>query len=409
MEKLALENLIKKIDNFVSLVVLADDNELLDIFKRSLSLYLGQNFSDEDFDSWVNKNYSYIGNKFGLQWQVAGDMQGSFLEAPLETLPNKEYVFLRLYKTPPSSKDDFKLKEAIMLQSAGSIPSLYLYKIVPFLETSGLKNLDKKYSSYFFIAEALIRLFGSVHNFDSNFIKLLDQVKPQISNIMKFVTKTPRVLGRGADGVAIDLGHYVLKIFRDSNAYHHAILAMKRLHQQPDLAKTEAMIYDAGKFGEWIGFPLYYYIIEKMIPIEQLSRKDINLIGIVVQKIINAVNIGRKDWRSVKTLINDPTKTSFIKEKVSAGAHDITNIVSVSAKNEIAKITEVASLKPGWVKNLAEEIIMKYLTGRTDLHLGNLGISNGELRYFDPAYGNLQSNINFTSVVDQEAGTIAPE
>ena len=45
------------------------------------------------------------------------------------------------------------------------------------------------------------------------------------------------------------------------------------------------------------------------------------------------------------------------------------------------------NLKDNWLENLIEEIIHKINTGRTDLHTGNIGVTNyGQLRFFDPVF-----------------------
>ena len=55
----------------------------------------------------------------------------------------------------------------------------------------------------------------------------------------------------------------------------------------------------------------------------------------------------------------------------------------------------ISNLNKTWLQSFVEEILMKYLTGRTDLHLGNLGVTSyGELRYFDPSFANWNSDIN---------------
>ena len=58
MEKWALKKLLEKVDNFVSLVSLAD-SELNEIFKRGFSIFLSVDFSDEDFNSWLQKNSAF--------------------------------------------------------------------------------------------------------------------------------------------------------------------------------------------------------------------------------------------------------------------------------------------------------------------------------------------------------------
>lgn len=396
-----------------SLEALADAPEHESIFASYIENLIGKQFSFEDYQEWMQKNTSYLSGKENLSWMPAADAFGTFLETFLEELPNKEYVYLRIYRAPPpsQSKESFKTKEEAMLQGTANIPNLYLYKIVPFYEVTGLKNLDKKYSSYFFIADAFRSLTGKHidENFNQRFVEFLKGVQPTLARIMRFSDKAPQLIGRGKDGAAVDLGHYVLKIFRDKTAYHHAVRAIKRLHSEPQLAKTEAMIHDVGEFGKWDGELFYYYIIEKMVPASDMSEPDINLLGAIIQKIINLINIGRKDWRKIKELINDPSQVATVQQAVNSGADDIVKSIHPAVADDVVKLTEIASLKPTWLKSLTEEIIMKYLTGRTDLHLGNIGISNGEFRYFDPAFSGLNSNINFTEIVDQDAGTAVPQ
>jgi hypothetical protein len=66
-----------------------------------------------------------------------------------------------------------------------------------------------------------------------------------------------------------------------------------------------------------------------------------------------------------------------------------------ASDEKLYAIQQDGQLKDNWLRLYIEEIIVKYLTSRTDLHLGNLGITNsGELRYFDPSYGNWVSKLN---------------
>lgn len=426
MDRISLNNLLARASAFeaeafvhkndklwawYSLEALADAPETASIFAQYIENLIGKQIPFEEFQEWMQKNSSYLSGKENLSWMPAADEFGTFLETFLEELPNKEYIYLRIYRAPPQVKDSFKIKEESMLQGTANIPNLYLYKIIPFYEVSGLKNLDKKYSSYFFIADAF-RLLTGKHidaTFNQKFIEFLNGVQPILARIMRFSDKAPQLIGKGKDGAAVDLGHYVLKIFKDKEAYHHAVRAIKRLHSEPQLAKTEAMIHDVGEFGKWDGVLFYYYIIEKMVPVSEMSEPDINLLGVIIQKIIFLINLGRKDWRKLKDSINDPSQMVAIQQAVSSGADEIVTSIQPTIADDVAKLTEIGSLKPTWLKSLVEEIIMKYLTGRTDLHLGNIGISNGEFRYYDPAFTGINSNIHHTEIIDQEAGTKVPD
>jgi len=55
-------------------------------------------------------------------------------------------------------------------------------------------------------------------------------------------------------------------------------------------------------------------------------------------------------------------------------------------KDYLEYYTETYKLNNNWLNRFVEEILVKLLTGRNDLHIGNLGITNnGYFRFFDSA------------------------
>lgn len=408
MEKWALKKLLAKVDNFVSLVSLADA-ELTEIFKRALSLFLGVDFPDEDFQVWIQKNSNYIGDKLGLQWMLVGDRNGRFLETPFGKTDKEEYLALRLYKSPPVSTEDFKVKESSMLQGSGAIPPLYFYKVIPFF-FSGLEKIDKKYSAYLFLAEGIQRLFGlSIDDdFINNFTKFITN-NARLRSILEASEIIPTYLGAGQEGVAYSLGKSrVLKIFKQKASLQHAINSIKRLHQSPDLARTEAMIYDAGELGMFGNIPVYFYIIEKMLPVSKMEdQADQKTIHEIIKTIKTSVQINRDYWEEVQSSLMDPRAHAGIKAIVRDNAAVLANHVKTTLGLNPADLATKFKLKPNWLESLCEEIIMKLLTNRDDLHIGNLGITGqGEFRYFDPSFDHSSTPTVFNPNVDKDAQTL---
>ena len=101
-------------------------------------------------------------------------------------------------------------------------------------------------------------------------------------------------------------------------------------------------------------------------------------------------------WRNLKPLVNNPEHSGEIKDKVRRGAAEMARRIRNYLGNTAFDYIESAEdLRSDWLESLAEEFIMKYLTGRTDLHAGNIGLTQyGNFRYFDPAYSHWTSNIN---------------
>jgi len=407
MEKWALNILLKRVDNFVSLVSLADA-EITEIFKRGLSIFLGIDFSDEDFQGWIQKNSNYLGDKLGLQWMMTGNKYGSFLETPFGQSDKNEDLALRIYKNPPASQDDFKTKESAMLQSSGAIPTLYFYKVVPFF-FSGLDKIDKKYSAYLFLAEGLQRLFGLNidETFVNSFIKLVTN-NIRLRSVLEASEIIPTFLGSGQEGVAYSIGRSrVLKIFKQKASLQHAINSIKRLHQNPDLARTEAMIYDAGELGMFGNIPVYFYIIEKMIPVSKMEKEDETTVHNIIKTIKNSVLINKDYWEKIQESLMDPREHSNIKNIVTHSAGVIANHVKSTLKLDPKVLASKFKLKSHWLEFLCEEIIMKLLTNRDDLHTGNLGITGqGEFRYFDPSYDFDTDKPIFNPNVDKDAQTL---
>lgn len=430
MEKYRLNNLLALAESFEfqaltarndrvwalrSLISLADSNDILRFFLNDLNNFLGVNLSIEELTEWLNKNATFLNHEIGREWVPATDKYSSFLEASVGGSSN-EFVLARIYKSPiPKESAEFlKVKESSLLQGSGKIPNLYLYKVIVLDDSPGIRNLDpKKYFKYFFLAEAFKSLFGVQmdNDFTARFIEYVEQHKHKLDKILSFASKSPKFIARGRDGAVFDIAPtYILKIFQDNKAYQDALTAAHRLHKNPDLAKTEAMIYDIGTLGEFDGWTIFYYIMEKMKPATDLPKTEYDHLTAIVQRIIHTMNIGRSYWREVKDKINDPEEISFVKNHIREGIKQYSKTIRNLANTEIKNLESKIELKNNWLESLIEEIIMKYLTGRTDLHMGNLGLTGyGEFRYFDPGYSGLTSNINHTSFIDQNAQTGVPE
>jgi len=279
-----------------------------------------------------------------------------------------------------------------------------LYKKAEVSDTSGLNpDLVK----YFWLADALATLFNKSidEKFNNDFTLFVLENKAKIDKTVP-ASPIPQVLGKGKDGIALQIaGNLVFKIFLNDGAYLDAKDAMERLHTDPTVAKTEAMIYDVGTFGKFLNVQLYYYIIEKMIPITEQSKEVSVYLNDIVKSIIKEIHLNKKKWEELKIdFLNPETREEakrFLKTEISQTIFAVkrVNKESVDFFNQNAELR----LKSTWLSSLVEEIFMKYLTSRTDVHFGNLGITNfGEFRYFDPSHSKSKDRI-MNAVVDPGA------
>jgi hypothetical protein len=290
----------------------------------------------------------------------------------------------------------FEIIEQKVLNPTDGVPQLFLA-----LAEKTNVVLSKDMSYFDFLTRTLKNWFGFTNAEINDFYI---ENKSSFDRIAHFINKRPQYLGGGADGDAYDIGgDLVLKLFRNRTSYEAALKAIDRLHKDPDLARTEAMIYDAGVLGSHDDEDIYYYVIQKMIPVhDKLGEYADDLLTSVSEFIGTKVSsLNRDKLRTLKHYINDPKYRPQILNEVSR----LVNVIEKAVHEELLDgdasdeklyaIQQDGQLKDNWLRLYIEEIIVKYLTSRTDLHLGNLGITNsGELRYFDPSYGNWVSKLN---------------
>lgn len=354
---------------------------LNDVFKKDFD------FSLEDVESWENKNPILL--------QVKHWFRSSYKDEKYLSSDSKENNVEWILFHKPSISSDFFEKQSYYLQPTGKIPPLWLFlgnfQKDPIHEVFKEKNV----AQYYFIIEPLKAFFKGLKLdlFKKEIANFIETNKSKIDKITNLFDSAPKMIGNGLDGFAYSIGkNKVLKIFMDPTAFFAAKDAMHRLHKQPELAKTEAMIYDVGLLGRFENSPIYYYVMERMVPVRSLAPSNANYIKDIVRTIIDITNdqIFADQLKNLKKMINNPIKSSYIKSEVTRLVKEfLQDEFLLLKKPEIKHLTSSLKLRPDWLSSLIEEILMKFLTSRGDLHTGNLGVTNfGTLRYFDPSHEN---------------------
>ena len=309
-----------------------------------------------------------------------------------------KYVIISLKRETPKYFGEIDVLREDMLIGEGEIPTLYLYII-----EKPIKNIfPAELAHYHYIAEYLGDKFGELAAdiFISKNKEKLDKLAGQFQTI-------PKLLGSGVDGSVYSIGpDRVLKLFTSEFSFKKSLEAIKSLHTNLPMAKTEAMVYESGILGYVKNQPIYYYIMEKMDPVlnpdSGLSTQSVDAIGYIASEIakiiknnfIDKINTMRKIIR--KEELSQKSK-DILKRNINLISRQI---FSSLHKNEIIDLYKETVdkdkiLRNNWLFFLIEEIVVKVITGRGDLHMGNIGVnSQGFLRYFDPAHELFETRIN---------------
>jgi hypothetical protein len=360
-----------------------------------LSTLLGKTITEEQFNSWQEKNISIFPNVQPDGW-ILQDVAGYpalYNHTGVDSY-NKEGVFFILTPNPNFLEDTqsrlvnfyWENSETKFIPGSNEIPNLYLFAARGEHQNLDSLSLPREIAEDYFMVEALERMYDAKTEF---IIKFVTENKERINKLRSSFEHTPKKLGGGADGVAFAISPTtVLKIFKNSFAFQKAKEAMERIHNN-QLAKTEAMIYDVGLIGylnDKPAKPVYYYLMERMIPVTKLGYPNEDIISDIVLEIKSKI----MDSPLYTYLLDNAL---YIKNNVTAKrkifllTKKIEKEILFKVPKLVKHINETLSLQEDWLRALIEELIMKLITSRTDLHMGNIGVnSQGYLRYFDPSY-----------------------
>jgi len=377
-----------KKDTIIKLKLLekiAVSNNFLNIFNRTFDTSLtGKDF--ENFLKSYNSDYSFFNNQNWYADDYWGNDDPEVIEQLLTNENNSfivsfninDFIFaITNINQCPFNK---KIKESIFFKGNGKVPDFWLWKLYANKQTQNdnkdIVNLKIDSFNIFIIYECFKGLYlidDKSKNDLEQLYNYINQNKSKLDRIMlQAETFRPKMLGAGADGVAFEIAKdKVLKIFTNKFAYEKSLEAINNLYQNPQISKTEAMLYDVGEFPPFKGKKLYYYIIEKFETSRVIDIDD--------------------DVYDITTMLKS-NKYKELKEMFENKQYDLLNQLIKDVAKEIANKIQIRGLDSfklnnDWKETFVEEVIMKYISGRTDLHSQNVGVTNnGYLRFFDPAY-----------------------
>lgn len=362
--------------------------------ESNLSRLINKSIPSKNIQKWVEKNLSLL-KDFVIN-------RGMFLPSGIlrftTTAKHDGKPVFAIISNTPKLVDNYHILTSSLISNEGIIPNLWLH-----LGTMSSENMEPTVSYDLahddFILISLGAMFEEVGDkLIRNAEAFYRNNKTKIDALKKTFKQRPKPLGTGADGAAFAIApDLVLKVFKDDFSYIKAKEAIQRLHQFPELAKTEAMIYDIGILGEYQGYPVYYYIMEKMKPIRSLEPNTYLRVKEIASAIGDYIYMRSKEGKllNIKNNIAKYMSTKSSREELLKTLGDmnkfIERFIRIKFAENIKSINESLkdSLNSDWLQFLIEEITLKYLTGRGDLHSGNLGLTNyGVFRYFDPVYND---------------------
>ena len=346
-----------------------------------------------DFLYWLNQNKSIFDElkikDFLTFYENHSDHTLTTIDS--SSMPFKHIMLSSHIKIRNSIK--YEILNEYFLKGYASIPNIYAFKYID----SGLERepLSKKNAHLHFIEVALKNLhkYNYIDDSEGEVESFMEDNYNKLNSVASGFSYPPKLIGDGSDGVVFDVGpNQVLKIFQDSYSFNKAKEAVERLHKNPNLGKNEAMIYDIGELGEFRKKPIYYYVIEKMKMLENNVKTNLSDI---IRLIGNYVRSHEKELEVLRNNIYDPKQEINVKQAIDVACESLSENIKSKYSETIKNIESTEELKNDWVKSLCEEVLFKYVTGRGDLHMGNIGKTNyGNFVYFDPSHSNWTEGIN---------------
>lgn len=358
----------------------------------------------QDMIDWLNNNQTVLKQYNMPYWDYSGE---GFIGSKTD-----DQGYIQYQMTTKLLKND-KWEPVAFLPGNGNMHPMKIYKEI--IERQGIpaSSFTKEIGHYGFLVTVLNKLMAfSNEELPQITQQFINQNSEKLAKIRSQFQTEPRELGSGLDGYAFSIGpHRVLKFFKLKYAYESAINAVNRLFKTPEAAGTEAMIYDYGELSLLSSFKIYYYIIEKMAPLDKVM--DSKLLDDLLN-VINSNIYSRHSFDVLRNKLQDPKNISLVSQEIKEKArvaeetirynnsglirnleNEMPNVESKAADffpQDVEKLKAAGKsfkINPNWLPKLIEEMLWKYVTGRMDLHGGNVGVTSfGDFRYFDPAFQN---------------------
>ena len=376
----------------------------------ALKSLTGIEVKNDRWQNYLNANQTALGKMEDADWFVS-----KVANQPALTVRYGSRDLYILDKPEPNIPN-FEVQRRSVLRGSGGIPTLYLL-LGKYIQTP----LPVDVSQDGWLVEALEGMFDLEDDDIEAANKFVRDNRFVINKLRANFSQTPKELGSASDGLVFDIGlGRVLKVFTDRLSLLKAMESLNKLHKANSMAKTEAMIYDVGRLGAFQSPPakwgdrkspreIYYYLMEKMTPVADIGGAGNGYLMNDLRKILGEVGHSLQEdedgvWYELRNKMeygkgeHDAEIKKHVVDEANRWAH---YFQSARAKTIRAIEARIPGLRKGWLASYIEEIMMKFLTRRGDLHMGNLGLTGyGDLRYFDPTHGNWDQELNLPSKLD---------
>lgn len=383
--------LLKKSNDFRCLAQTPQgfDVPLAQVFDDQLLTFIATSatgkFKREELNSYIRTNKTMLEHmKRNITWKGKSERDGLY---GIDRSGN--YALLTKHTNPPK---EYKTKSASILKGISPIPTLYLFVMEE--EEFEPRAYPKELGHYSFIMQAFIQMFPALKSeskeqFTSNIFEFVETNKTAIDKLRRRFTHEPTYINAGSDGAVFIIGpDRILKLFKDASAYRAAVDAMGRVFKGHQTGKTEAYVDDAGMLGTFYDSPVYYYVQERMETLTDLFADDLDAggyMGEILKEVKDEFYRNKPILERLRKLVNHPRMPEATKTIATRIAGRVKRYIADRIKYVEAVLGD--RVRQDWFERLVEEMVVKYATGRTDLHMGNIGLTgNGLMRYFDPAF-----------------------